>query len=427
MKPRKLYIHYDTKIVGILTEDENSLPHFSFDSSWSADQDAFPLSLALPLREEPYTGKVVTSFFENLIPEGDQRRQIEQIAGLPAADDAAYLERFGEDCAGALSISIHRLPIAQSKETREKNIPYQSIEDSIKKGIPVSALLGEDGDFPPFSLAGAQAKFACCIREGKIYLPGAGQPTTHIVKLPIRSGEKLLDSVLNEYLSMRLAKICGLAVPDVMILGDKVPLFGIERFDRATSSNFTRRLHAQDFCQAFGIPSREKYETHGGPSFALCYGLVREHSTNAAHDLLGLIDWVGFNLALGNNDSHAKNLSLILSSDGIKLAPFYDIVCTALYPHYSSQFAFRFEEVRSWDKITNARIDVFSKHLGLHGNFVISRWTTLFDKLNAGFQELLIECSTDKARTKTLKKIGLEIKKRTQSLEKAFQKKSPKK
>ena len=89
MKPRKLYIHYDTKIVGILTEDENSMPHFSYDSSWTADQDAFPLSLALPLREEPYTGKVVTSFFENLIPEGDQRRQIEQIAGLPAADDAA--------------------------------------------------------------------------------------------------------------------------------------------------------------------------------------------------------------------------------------------------------------------------------------------------------------------------------------------------
>lgn len=427
MKPRKLYIHYETKIVGILTEDENSMPHFSYDSIWTADQDAFPLSLALPLREEPYTGKVVTSFFENLIPEGDQRRQIEQIAGLPAADDAAYLERFGEDCAGALSISIHRLHTAQSKETREKYVPYQTIEDSIKKGIPVNAVLFENGEFPPFSLAGAQAKFACCIREGQIYLPGGGQPTTHIVKLPIRSGEKLLDSVLNEYLSMRLAKICGLAVPDVMILGDKVPLFGIERFDRATSSNLTRRLHAQDFCQALGIPSREKYETHGGPSFSLCYGLVRENSTNAARDLLGLIDWVGFNLAIGNNDSHAKNLSLILSSDGIKLAPFYDLVCTALYPQFSSQFAFRFDEVRSWDKITNARIDVFSKHLGLHGQFVISRWTILFDKLNRGCQELLIECSMDKARTKTLKKIGLEIRKRTQSLEKAFQKTSPKK
>ena len=427
MKQRKLYIHYDSKLVGILTEDENSLLCFSYDSNWTADQDAFPLSLALPLRDATYKGKVVASFFENLIPEGDQRRQIEQIAGLPAADDAAYLERFGEDCAGALSISIHQFQPAQPKEAHDKHVPYQTIEESIKKGVPVSTMLLQDGDFPPFSLAGAQAKFACCIREGQIYLPGAGRPTTHIVKLPIRSGEKLLDSVLNEYLSMRLAKLCGLTVPDVMILGDKVPLFGIKRFDRAASSNLTRRLHAQDFCQALGIPSREKYESHGGPSFASCYGLVREHSTNAAHDLLGLIDWVGFNLALGNNDSHAKNLSLILSSDGIKLAPFYDLVCTALYPQFSSQFAFRFAEVRSWDKITNARIDVFSKHLGLHGNFVISRWIILFDKLNKGFQELFIECSVDKARIKTLEKIGLEIRKRTQSLEKVFQKMSPKK
>ena len=236
-----------------------------------------------------------------------------------------------------------------------------------------------------------------------------------------------MDSVLNEYLSMRLAKMCGLTVPEVMILGDKVPLFGIERFDRVARSNLTRRLHAQDFCQALGIPSKDKYESHGGPSFVSCYNLVREHSTNAAHDLLGLIDWVGFNLALGNNDSHAKNLSLILSSNGIKLAPFYDLVCTALYPQFSSQFAFRFAEVRSWDKITNARIDVFTKHLGLHGNFVISRWIILFDKLNRGFQELIIECSVDKAQTKTLKKIGLEIRKRTQSLGKAFEKISPKK
>jgi serine/threonine-protein kinase HipA len=89
MKERKLYLHYDSKLVGELTEDENSLLHFSYDSNWTADQEAFPLSLALPLRDDSYTGKVVTSFFENLIPEGDQRRQIEQIAGLPAADDAA--------------------------------------------------------------------------------------------------------------------------------------------------------------------------------------------------------------------------------------------------------------------------------------------------------------------------------------------------
>ena len=421
MSQRKLYVHYDSKLVGILTEDENDLLHFSYDSNWNRDKEAFPLSLALPLHDEGYSGKLVTSFFENLIPEGDQRLQIEQFAGLPAGDDAAYLERFGEDCAGALSISVQPFQSAQTQQGHEIDVPFQTIEDAIEKGLPISTVLEKDGALPPFSLAGAQAKFPCRIHEGRIYLPGAGEPTTHIVKLPIRSGEKLLDSVENEYLSMRLAKHCGLTVPDVMILGDRINLFGIERFDRLRSSNRVRRVHTQDFCQALGRPNKEKYEKHGGPSFATCYKLVREHSSDVARDLLALLDWIGFNLALGNNDSHAKNLSLILSPNGVKLAPFYDLICTALYRQYNAQFAFRIAEVSSWDKITIARVDAFAKQSGLRGNFVISRWIPLFEKLNRGFEELSAECSGDKVRMKTLKKIGQEIRKRIQSLSKALQ------
>ena len=422
MSQRKLYVHYDSKLVGILTEDEHDLLHFSYDSNWTLDKESFPLSLALPLCAEGYSGKIVTSFFENLIAEGDQRRQIEQFAGLPAGDDAAYLERFGEDCAGALSISVQPFQSAQTKAAHEIEVPFHTIEDAIEKGLPIGMVLEKDGELPPFSLAGAQAKFPCCVHEGRIYLPGVGEPTTHIVKLPIRSGENLLDSVENEYLSMRLAKHCGLNVSDVMILGDHINLFCIERFDRLTGSNRVRRVHTHDFCQALGRPNKEKYERHGGPSFATCYKLVRDHSSDVARDLFALLDWIGFNLALGNNVSHAKNLSLIQSPNGVKLAPFYDLICTAIYRQYNAQFAFRIAEVSSWDKITIARVDVFAKQLGLRGNFVISRWIPLFERLNKGVEQLSAECFEDKARMKTLNKIGQEIRKRIQSLRKALQK-----
>ena len=39
-----------------------------------------------------------------------------------------------------------------------------------------------------------------------------------------------------------------------------------------------------------------------------------------------LLDAVIFNVAIGNVDSHAKNYSILLSPDGAKLAPLYDLM-----------------------------------------------------------------------------------------------------
>ena len=45
-----------------------------------------------------------------------------------------------------------------------------------------------------------------------------------------------------------------------------------------------------------------------------------------------LISWVIFNYLIGNRDTHAKNLSLTIARDRVKLAPFYDLLSTAIYP-----------------------------------------------------------------------------------------------
>ncbi len=424
MSRRQLFVYHESKRVGILREDENALLHFTYDPDWNRDKEAFPLCLAMALRDESYGGKLVTSFFENLIPEGEQRRQIEQFAGLPQGDDAAYLERFGEDCAGAFSLSVHPTHSVPPDKAPEFHVPFKAIESSIAKGLPISTVLSQDGELLPFSLAGAQAKFPCRIHDGLIYLPGGKEPTTHIVKLPIRSGEKLLDSVENEYLSMRLAKLCGLNVPEVALVGDSIPLFVIERFDRQATLHEVHRIHTQDFCQALGRPSSEKYEKHGGPSFSECYVLLQNHSSDVARDLFALLDWIGFNLALGNNDSHAKNISLVLSRNGIRLAPFYDLICTALYPQYNAHFAFKIAEVTSWDKITRSRMDAFARQCGLRGNFVISRWLRLFDRMKVGFAELKHESTANKHLQKTVRKIGQELEKRISSLSKNLQNES---
>jgi len=38
-----------------------------------------------------------------------------------------------------------------------------------------------------------------------------------------------------------------------------------------------------------------------------------------------------FNVLVGNTDAHLKNLSFLVSQAGIQLAPFYDLICTAVY------------------------------------------------------------------------------------------------
>jgi serine/threonine-protein kinase HipA len=53
----------------------------------------------------------------------------------------------------------------------------------------------------------------------------------------------------------------------------------IERYDRTSlNGRDLLRLHQEDFCQALGKSSHQKYEKEGGPSFLQCAQLVRRHS-----------------------------------------------------------------------------------------------------------------------------------------------------
>jgi serine/threonine-protein kinase HipA len=421
---RELYIHYNENLISTIQEDADGVLILNYSDSWLGAKDAFPLSLALKLRQESYRGKVVTAFFENLLPEGEQRRQIENLAQLPGNDDLAFLERFGEDCAGALTVS--KFPTRahlNSTRAKEVEVTYEAIEKSIQEGKSVQYALDVGGELPPFSLSGAQAKFPCIVRGDSIVLPRSGEPTTHIIKLPIRAGEKLLDSVENEFLCMRLASKSGLTVPQVRLIGKKIPLFAIERFDRIGTNHGIQRLHTQDLCQALGRPSKEKYERHGGPTFAECYALLRDNSRQIPADVLSLLDWIGFNLAIGNNDSHAKNLSLIHENHSLRLAPYYDLISTALYSQYSPHFAFKIGEVSSWDKVSLKQLEAFAKKIGVTVALINRRWQSLFDRMESALQALGNDYGGDPKLKKTLGKIEKEITKRIDSLRKNLEKK----
>ncbi|HYK15930.1 MAG TPA: HipA domain-containing protein, partial [Burkholderiales bacterium] len=70
----------------------------------------------------------------------------------------------------------------------------------------------------------------------------------------------------------------------------------------------------------------------GGPGLARLFSLAAQFVTGWPRARPALISWVIFNYLIGNRDTHAKNLSLTITRDRVKLAPFYDLLSTAIYP-----------------------------------------------------------------------------------------------
>jgi serine/threonine-protein kinase HipA len=121
------------------------------------------------------------------------------------------------------------------------------------------------------------------------------------------------------------------------------------------------RLHQEDFCQALGVV---KYEESGGPSLSAIWRLLRNHSSAPAVDGRQLLRWVGFNFLIGKADAHGKNIALLNGEEGsVRLAPFYDLLCTAIYPELDRRLALRLGGERRPDRLRRCHWERLSEEL----------------------------------------------------------------
>lgn len=93
---------YDTT-AGWLVEDENGY-HFNYDSSYLNSSNLDPISLTLPLKEQPYTSKILFPFFDGLIPEGWLLDIAQNNWKLNPRDRMGLLMACCKDCIGAVSV-----------------------------------------------------------------------------------------------------------------------------------------------------------------------------------------------------------------------------------------------------------------------------------------------------------------------------------
>jgi len=93
---------YD-KIAGILIEDDEGF-HFTYSAPYLISEDAEPISLTMPLREEPFSSRILFPFFDGLIPEGWLLEIAAKNWKLDQRDRMSILLATCMDCIGAVSV-----------------------------------------------------------------------------------------------------------------------------------------------------------------------------------------------------------------------------------------------------------------------------------------------------------------------------------
>lgn len=380
-----LDVFYGTEPMG--TVHDTTPLGFEYAPTWLQRADAFALC-AIGLAPGRIDSPEVHAFFENLLPEGDLRAYMAQ--QRKASTLFSLLLEVAGDTAGAFVL----LPQGHRPEPpRYQRTTWKTLADTIRQQS--AAAIQSQGGRTRISLAGAQDKASIALLDGpEPWLPQGAAPSTHILKPDIRRLPKVRDSAANEAIVMRAAHHCGLNVAPVFYEPTTRACI-VERFDRVRQPDGSlRRLVQYDFCQLSGLGSERKYEKEGGPSLAACAALVRRYSARPALDLQALAQWVLFNLYVGNNDSHAKNLSIYhRPGEGVRLTPFYDLMCTRIYPGLSDEFAFNLGGETRPGQFGGEHLEALAAQLGMGARYVRGMAGELAarvpEALNLGLEEVM--------------------------------------
>lgn len=327
---RHLSVRLNGRPAARLSNVSDGRLQLSYLDDWLSDTAAaYPLSLSLPLQEEPHSGTSVEAFFGGLLPDSTQhRKRIAEIFHVSAGNDFSLLEAIGRDCPGAVTVLPEDAPIVLEDDIPEQFEPLdeRQLADLIR-ALPVRPLAIDEE--LRLSLAGVNDKAALLVKGKTIGLAHGGYPTSHILKTDIG---KLTDSIRTEFFSLQIAAAAGIKTPAAAIrTAEDQHYMLMARYDRVRvpiggGEYRIRRVHQEDFCQALGRPPQAKYEkTEGGPNWAAAFSLMTatEEPVSARQELLRR---ALFQYLIANPDAHAKNYSLLhTKGHRLRLAPFYDV------------------------------------------------------------------------------------------------------
>jgi len=380
----RLNVYFLGRRAGVLEYDD--VVHcfnFTYDGEYLVAEDALPLSMSLPLMEEPAGVLESRYFFENLLPPEVVRRKLEKIIHVSWNNVFGMLKALGGDCAGA--ISLYAEDDGPNPEAECVQDLSDDEADEILKLLPQRPLLVDKIKGYRISGSGAQDKLIARIVDGHVALPLYGAPSTHIIKPAV---SRLHESVANECFCQRLAQAVGLSAADSGIMGIRESsYYWTKRFDRRQEGESVVRLHQEDFCQAMRYESERKYEIEGGPSAVRCLSFLRESALGGSGMLQFLDDFI-YNFLIGNADAHAKNYAILYRGGVPSIAPLYDAMCTAVYPGVPTALAMKVGGVAEIAEIRRGHFAAMAEKASIRPQLVLSRLDALAEKLPQKAAEL---------------------------------------
>jgi serine/threonine-protein kinase HipA len=120
-----------------------------------------------------------------------------------------------------------------------------------------------------------------------------------------------------EVLTLRLARLCGIAVPDARIeMSNGLPVAIIRRFDRS----------AQGRIPFISAQTMLDFPAATGATYAQLCDTIRQHTASPRIGMYELFKRVAFNILVSNVDDHLKNHGFLFVGDGKwSLSPAFDL------------------------------------------------------------------------------------------------------
>jgi len=355
---------------------------FQYEESWLEWEDAFALSVSMPMSGEIYGDDQLEPYLWGLLPDnGDILDQYSKQFHVSARNVFRLLEHVGEDCPGAIQF------ISEENESELLGVEYREDVDwlsadgldelilSIKNNKGLQRLSSSQGQF---SLAGAQPKTALyqCRTTGRWGVPRGVTPTTHILKPAVGDLDGFAE---NEHYCLKLAEEIGLnMVKSSVIQCADIPVIVVERYDRFFDGDTLVRVHQEDMCQARSVSPERKYEYEGGPTVSNISETIWNVSRNAIEDIQKFADALIFNYLIIGTDAHSKNYSLLhLRWDFIKMTPLYDVASALAYPNiynpFKTKLAMKIGSEYLLRKIEQRHWQACAKQLKLKPKYLLDR------------------------------------------------------
>ncbi len=302
---------------------------------WGLGSRVFTVSQ--PLTTATLTPGPTAAIVEGLLPEGDAL--------------AVLMSEFGSQENLLLELGRETIGAVVAVESDADPSPYEMGEEPVLltesdvaarlRGLPEAPLGVSKETGVRLSLPGVQSKLPLGLVDGDYVDPSSSNPSAVILKPEPSAWPGLVDLE-----SWGLAVLRAASVPTAdwsIEVFEGIRTLVVHRYDREPGADPEhRRIHQEDLCMALGLRPREKYATSHRSKTALSHlaSGVYENAATPEEDMQAFVTILVVNVAIGNADAHARNLSLIHGTDGsVRLAPAYDVIPTYHYPSHSRHLA----------------------------------------------------------------------------------------